>query len=225
MASNELTPLMQACQNGDTEEIKRLFEKSGAKIVADLDANNRTALHYCAENVNTKCAELLIQQCNNKQQQKVPSAIELINQQDKEGYSCLHLCVINGNLKLAEYLIQKGANINLNDSEQHSHIHWAVVCAQPEILDLLLSSNADPETSDVHGAYPIHYAAQMCGHVDMWCEDIVRDQTKSFIVLKKLIKHHVKLDVEDSDQRNAIIWAASSGKLIQFLYNENYYLL
>ena len=32
------------------------------------------------------------------------------------------------------------------------------------------------------------------------------------LILKKLIKQKVKIDVEDYDQRNAFHWAASSGK-------------
>lgn len=117
-------------------------------------------------------------------------------------------------MKLVQLLSSKaGANLNLSDSEQHSPVHWAVVCGHPDILDFLLNKNADPETADVHGAYPIHYASQMCGQVDLWDETIMRDQTKSLLVLKKLIKHKVKVDVEDSDQRNAFIWAASSGSI------------
>ena len=93
----------------------------------------------------------------------------------------------------------------------HSVVHWSVVCGQLPILEYLLRSNADPETADIHGAYPIHYAAQMCGKVDIWDETISRDQSKSLLILKKLIEQHVKIDVEDFDQRNALIWASSSG--------------
>ena len=37
------------------------------------------------------------------------------------------------------------------------------VCGELEILDLLLEAGANPSTPDIHGAYPVHYAAQMCG--------------------------------------------------------------
>ena len=30
-------------------------------------------------------------------------------------------------------------------------------------MDILLDAGANPSTADIHGAYPIHYAAQMCG--------------------------------------------------------------
>jgi hypothetical protein len=32
-----------------------------------------------------------------------------------------------------------------------------------EVLDILADAGADPCTPDIHGAFPIHYAAQMCG--------------------------------------------------------------
>ena len=32
-----------------------------------------------------------------------------------------------------------------------------------EALDILVESGADAGTADVHGAFPLHYAAQMCG--------------------------------------------------------------
>ena len=37
------------------------------------------------------------------------------------------------------------------------------VCGDVEALDILVESGADPGTADVHGAFPLHYAAQMCG--------------------------------------------------------------
>ena len=36
------------------------------------------------------------------------------------------------------------------------------VCGESEVLDILINAKADPNTPDIHGAYPIHYAAQMC---------------------------------------------------------------
>lgn len=84
-----------------------------------------------------------------------------------------------GNYTIVEYLVKNGADVNLTDTELHSVIHWTVVCGQEHLLDYLLTLNADPETADIHGAYPIHYAAQMCGDIDIWDESINRDQSKS----------------------------------------------
>jgi len=66
-------------------------------------------------------------------------------------------------------------------------VHWAVVCGQDSLLDYLLANNADPETADIHGAYPIHYAAQMCGEIDIWDETITRNSSKSnYFILKSI---------------------------------------
>ncbi len=76
-------------------------------------------------------------------------------------------------------MIKKGADINLKDTDAHSVIHWAVVCGQEHLITILLKHGANPNTSDIHGAYPIHYAAQMCGEVEIWDETISRDPVKS----------------------------------------------
>ena len=59
--------------------------------------------------------------------------------------------------------MSKEVNTNILDNEQHSPLHWAVVCAQLESLDVLCNAGASINHPDIHGAYPIHYAAQMCG--------------------------------------------------------------
>ena len=41
------------------------------------------------------------------------------------------------------------------------------MCGEPEVIDILITAGANPNTPDIHGAYPIHYAAQMC---DPKCE-------------------------------------------------------
>ncbi len=38
-----------------------------------------------------------------------------------------------------------------------------IVCGEIVALDILVEAGAAASTADVHGAYPIHYAAQMCG--------------------------------------------------------------
>jgi ankyrin repeat protein len=90
------------------------------------------------------------------------------------------LCIIAGNATIVEYLIKKGADINLKDYEMHSVIHWSVVCSQHHLIDFLLENKADPETPDIHGAYPIHYAAQMCGQVDILNDSFTKDTSKSY---------------------------------------------
>ena len=133
----------------------------------ERDTLERTAIFYCAENIDTTCISQLL------------AAKADIDFQDKNQYTCLHLAVIVGNKCIVEYLIKQGADINLQDADAHSVIHWAVVCGQAHLIDFLLKSEANPNTADIYGAYPIHYAAQMCGEVEIWDETISRDPTKS----------------------------------------------
>ena len=97
--------------------------------------------------------------------------------QDISHYNCLHLAFIAGNKTIAEYLISQGADVNLKDT--HSVLHWAVVCGQEHLISYLLKHEANPETLDIHGAYPLHYAAQMCGETEIWDDTISRDPVKS----------------------------------------------
>ena len=80
----------------------------------------------------------------------------------REG-SIFGLCsVMSGNKQMTKYLLSHKSDINLLDNEQHSVIHWAAVCGKLELLDVLFKAGAKPSTPDKHGAYPLHYAAEMC---------------------------------------------------------------
>jgi ankyrin repeat protein len=194
----DVSPLMLACHTNNSEQVQALLEKN--ENANACDSSNRTALFYCSENTDTSCIQLLHKKAKLN-----------LNHQDKDGYSCMHVAVMCGNFAIVEYLIKSGADVNITDLEMHSVVHWSVVCGQLSLFEFLIANNADPETADIHGAYPIHYAAQMCGKIDSLDSSVQRDSSKSVQILKKLIEQKVKVDVEDFDQRNAIIWAASSG--------------
>ena len=81
------------------------------------------------------------------------------------------------------------------------------VCGESEVLEILVNSGGDPNTPDIHQAYPIHYAAQMCGpNSEMGNETKVGLQ-----VLRKLISLGVDVNVTDHEDRQPLTWAAGSG--------------
>ncbi|XP_076305815.1 uncharacterized protein LOC143222756 [Tachypleus tridentatus] len=190
-----LSALMAACQRNDDAEVRMLLQKRH-HLVATRDRNGKTALHYCTENRDLTCADLILK-----------SEPSLLNEQDEEGYTALHLAVINGNELMTKYLIHKGADVNIVDSEMHSCIHWATVCGELECLDILIDAGGNPATPDIHGAYPIHYASQMCGPNS----EMGNNMELGFAVLSKLLARGVSVLVRDQDGRQPLLWAASAG--------------
>ena len=109
--------------------------------------------------------------------------------------------------------------MNALDKERHSPVHWAVVCGQLEALDVLCNSGSLINTADIHGAFPLHYAAQMCGPA----EDQASDKARVFlVVLRKLLARGADPNVLDKDQRPPVLWAASAGSADAFLALVNY---
>lgn len=82
------------------------------------------------------------------------------------------------------------------------------VCGDTESLDLLLSYGANPSTPDILGAYPIHYAAQMCGPHNL----NGKDPETGLDTLKKLVQKDASIQCRDKDGREPLLWAASAGK-------------
>ncbi|KAG1690303.1 Inversin-B [Nymphon striatum] len=187
------TPLMIACSQGLASEVKRLLPKSP---ITPKDITGKAALHYCTDRQSTDCAELLLQFDRS-----------VIDFQDDEGYTALHLAVINGNIPVARLLLSKRADCNIVDKEKHSIVHWATVCGELECLDLLFEAGADTATADIHGAYPLHYAAQMCGSNS----EMGNDTEIGRIVLSKLIQYGADINAQDQDGRQPLLWAASAG--------------
>lgn len=48
-----------------------------------------------------------------------------------------------------------------------SKAYFVLVCGETTALRTVLAAGAHVSTPDVHGGYPLHYAAQMCGGVSM----------------------------------------------------------
>ena len=82
-------------------------------------------------------------------------------------------------------------------------------------MDILLEAGADPSTADIHGAHPIHYAAQMCGPDQ---QNVTLGEPPGggprigLLTLKKLLGKGVSVAVVDQDGRPPLLWAASSGE-------------
>ena len=82
--------------------------------VQTVDDNGRTALHYCADNLETQCAEMLLMKDS-----------YLMEVKDSQGFTPLHMSVISGNAPLLKLLLKKGADLKSLDGELHTPAHWA----------------------------------------------------------------------------------------------------
>lgn len=85
------------------------------------------------------------------------------------------------------------------------------VCGEVEALDIVLAAGARVSSPDVHGGYPVHYAAQMCGPNS----EMGNDVRFGLAVLRRLLQAPgVDVNVRDRDGRQPILWAASAGKYL-----------
>ncbi|XP_071548370.1 uncharacterized protein [Panulirus ornatus] len=193
-ASEGVTPLMYACQQGRDHTVRQILHRKPNSI-QERDRTGKTALHYCAENPTLACID-----------QVVEADPSLLKARDEDGYTPLHLATIAGNRTVVKYLLTKDADVKALDNEKHTVVHWATVCGEVELLDLLIEAGADPSTPDIHGAYPLHYAAQMCGPNS----EMGNDVRVGLMVLRKLLQRGVDVSVTDHDGRQPLLWAASA---------------
>ncbi|EFA06237.1 hypothetical protein TcasGA2_TC009087 [Tribolium castaneum] len=160
------------------------------------DRTGKTPLHYCSTSDNicaAQAADLIVM-----------AAPDLVESHDDDGFTPLHLAVIAGNMPLVTFLLANKADVNAMDNEKHTVVHWATVCGETSALRAVLAAGAPVSTPDVHGGYPLHYAAQMCGGD--------KDSNLGFQVLQTLLTHSdIVVSVEDDDGRQPLLWAASAG--------------
>ncbi|XP_074595007.1 uncharacterized protein LOC141850321 [Brevipalpus obovatus] len=196
------------CAKGSDSKLKSLLKKKPlSDLINERDGNGRCLLHYCAECIGTSCVSLLLMA-------KPHSILD----QDSDGYTILHLAVINGNHRMVSWLCKQARSIvlekifpqflNTGDSEGHTAFHWAVVCNESRCLDILADAGASLAVQDIHGAHPLHYAAQMSSPHN----GISKDVHIGLDILKKLLDFpKINVNCRDKDGRSPLLWASSSG--------------
>ena len=204
-----ITLLMAACQQGLEHDVRTILRRKPS-LARLRDCTGKTAMHYCADNQSTACLDQILD--------LHPT---LVNTGDNEGYTPLILAVLAGNTNIIRHLVSRSASIDAVDSQQHSAVHWAVVCGELEALDVLCNSGAEINSPDTHGAFPIHYAAQMCGPSAEHPSSPEKSRT-FLVVLRKLLARGADPNVLDKDLRPPVLWAASAGSADAFLALVNY---
>ncbi|CAH0550681.1 unnamed protein product [Brassicogethes aeneus] len=190
-----VTGLMYASQQGDVDAVRSILKTQSGSLF-DRDRTGKSALHYCSTSDSVRAAQAA--------DLLAMAAPDLIQSRDEDGFTPLHLAVIAGNMQLVTFLLANKADVNAVDNEKHTVVHWATVCGETSALRAVLAAGAPVSTPDVHGGYPLHYAAQMCGGE--------RDSSLGLQVLQTLLAHtDISVTVMDGDKRQPLLWAASAG--------------
>ncbi|KAG8272898.1 Ankyrin repeat [Homalodisca vitripennis] len=96
---------------------------------------------------------------------------------------------------------------NLRSRPKSSNFSYvSSLCGEVEALETVLEAGAMSSCPDMHGGYPLHYAAQMCGPAGE-----IGSSRLGLSVLHALLSHGVEVNVTDQDGRQPILWAASAG--------------
>ena len=142
---NFKTPIHYAIISKNSFAIKKLLEANCNLNTVDNKGYN--ALHYAILSRDIEIVKLILPGISN------------INTRTTTGETSLHLAVNLQQIPMAEYLIKNGINVNLQDySHEFSALHYAVSINNKYLIALLLDVSANPNTQDVFGNTPLHYA-------------------------------------------------------------------
>nr|WP_263323537.1 M48 family metallopeptidase [Neobacillus sp. Marseille-Q6967] len=123
-APGELTPLMEAVINGDTDEVTRLLEE-GADPNEQEPEVGATALIIAADNDQTEAARILLENGADP------------NLADPYGYTPLMSAVFMENKEMVELLLDAGADPHLENDEGMTAITYAEDFEYTELLEMM----------------------------------------------------------------------------------------
>ena len=161
---------------------KTLFKltKSDKKLEEICDDQNKTPIHYCAQNNLPKTFiyfhqnfgwgitskdengltpfHLMAQSGNSKFLfeffTKFKNTID-IDEKTNNGNSALHLSCFNGNLNCVKILCKFGANLEIEDSQGNTPLHIASYNSQSHIVSFLLEKKAKIDCRNKFGMTPL----------------------------------------------------------------------
>jgi len=124
--------LMEACVDGDIDEIKYLLEGDcGINLV---DKYKRTALHYAFAEMNYHRGEktfIIVKMLCEKEG-------IMVDEMDINGLTPFHLAIRNGDLRIVKYLARKGARIWAFNVFNRNSLDIAIHFERKEIMEWLL---------------------------------------------------------------------------------------
>ena len=92
-----MSPLHDACRNGDTERVKQLLDGDGGAHVDEKDVYGDTALMWASRHDHTEVVKLLLDKG------------ALLDEKDKYGRTAFGWTIARGNTAVMTLLLDKGA--------------------------------------------------------------------------------------------------------------------
>lgn len=105
------TALFYACEKGDFDIVKKLYEMNAFNVLED--SNKKHILHYAINSNSESLVNFLF------------SLNYDLNVKDVEGKTPLHYATKKGNANMIELFIKNGANVNILDNSNSSPIFYA----------------------------------------------------------------------------------------------------
>lgn len=171
--------LVKACQIGDLNRIKELFE-SGEASAADIEPDGTSALHWAAINnrlnicrfllengaqVDSRGGDLAATPLHWAAKYGLVYIVHLLIQHgadplrsDSQGFNALHLAVHSSNVLLVIYLLHQELPVDTPDPSGRTALHWAAYQGDSLTVDALLKWGADVKITDSLGFTPLHWA-------------------------------------------------------------------
>ncbi|CAD5215544.1 unnamed protein product [Bursaphelenchus okinawaensis] len=140
-----VTPLMKACESGETsfESVKLLLNHNAeVNVLNSKSSYPMTALHYAVGSGYVDTVRLLLE---NGAKQNLKPESEYNTQRFPP---VLHFAIMSGNLDIVQLLIDYGANLHTPDGVYGNAVHLAVcfrieAVDTVEMIELLLNNGAD----------------------------------------------------------------------------------
>lgn len=219
-----LTPLMEACKEGNFEAAKYLISLGVNLNVADNQ--EVTPLKYAALKKNYSLVELLIDNgadINAKNSQGITTLISSFNLNDlylvnllinkgadinsKDNEGSVPLVYSFHNFNIFKLLIEKGANPNEKDNNGKAILKYVLNAQKNKypMIKLLIDSGADVNSKDKEGITLLMYAA-----------------TGDLNIVKLLIERGADIDAKDNNGGTALNYAINGKKfeIFKFLIDQ-----
>lgn len=135
--------LLEACKNGEVDEVKSLMN-SGAPFTTDwLGAS---PLHFAAANGHSDVIDVLLRAGVSR------------DTRTKVDRTPLHVAAQEGHLEIVNLLVNHGADVDAKDLLRMTPLHWAVERGFTDVAEALLNHGADPDVQNKFDKTPLDIA-------------------------------------------------------------------